>query len=245
MTQTNYDRVGAGRFSVSFLCFALGTTAFGIGRNAEAGDIPAVKTPVRIDTAHPPVVQGSQYPPESALRREQGICAIRMQVDSDGLVRAKQLVASTGYARLDAACLASFVNARFIPATLNGEPVANWINMPLVWKLSPGGGPWNAPTDDQIRVPIVEKEYGLKIGPNFYPAGSRAMHQEGDCTVHAFVKEDGKASNIGVIKSTGFATLDQACIAVIQQAPFVPAHANGIAIGAFADINIRWGLPRP
>jgi TonB family protein len=235
--------------SVPFLYFALGATAFSGG--AAVGDVNSdasesvVKTPVRIDKAHPPMVQGSQYPPESELRREQGICAVRMQVDSDGLVRAKQLVASTGYGRLDAACVAAFTKAQFIPATLNGKPVANWITLPLVWKLSPGGGPWNAPTDEQIRVPIVQKDYELKIGPNFYPEGSRAMRQEGDCTIHAFVKEDGRASNIGVVKSTGFASLDQACIAVIQQAPFVPAHANGIAIGAFADINIRWGLPKP
>jgi len=89
----------------------------------------------------------------------------------------------------------------------------------------------------------VRKDYQLKIGPDHYPPESRELHQEGDCTIHGFVKEDGTASNISVSRSTGFAALDQACIFAIQQAPFVPAQANGAAVGAFFDINISWRLP--
>jgi TonB family protein len=144
---------------------------------------------------------------------------------------------------LDVACLAAFTHAQFFPATLNGQPVPNWINVPLAFRLWPAGGPAKAVTDAQLRVPIIQKEYGLKIGPDFYPAASRELHQEGDCTVHVLVQEDGTASNMSVTKSTGFATLDQACIAAIQQAPFVPAQAKGTTVAAFADIHMSWRLP--
>jgi TonB family protein len=212
---------------------------------ADGPDTPQtdVKTPARIDKDHPPIVRSYEYPLESRRQREQGVCAVRLQVDRDGFVRAMQLVASTDYQRLDVACLAAFEHAQFIPATLNGQPVPNWINVPLAFRLWPAGGPAKAVTDDQLRVPIVQKEYGLKIGPDFYPAASRELHQEGDCAVRVLVKEDGTVSNMSVTKSTGFATLDQACIAAIQQAPFVPAHAKEMTVAAFADIHMSWRLP--
>jgi len=93
-------------------------------------------------------------------------------------------------------------------------------------------------------VPIAQTDYELQVGPRFYPDTSKAMHQQGDCTVHVFVKEDGTTSNITVTKSTRFATLDQACVIAIQQALFVPAHEYGAAVAAWADINIMWRLRR-
>ena len=81
--------------------------------------------------------------------------------------------------------------------------------------------------------------------PMFYPAEARSEHQEGDCTVHVYIKEDGAAGNMIVSKSTGFATLDQACLLAIRTAPFVPAHPNGDPIGSFADINMTWRLSAP
>jgi TonB family protein len=99
------------------------------------------------------------------------------------------------------------------------------------------------PSFSPFLVPKVRKDYQLKIGPGHYPPESRAMHQEGDCTIHGFVNEDGTASHLSISKSTGFAALDQACILAIQQAPFVPARTNGAAVGAFFDMSISWRLP--
>ena len=122
---------------------------------------PAIETPVRIDESHPPIVSAGDYPLESARAGEKGYSAVRMEVDFDGLIRSKQLVVSTGFRRLDAACLAAFSRARFIPATLNGKPVANWINMPIEW-----GEGWHlgkAVTDSQLAVAFIQKDCYVPI----------------------------------------------------------------------------------
>jgi TonB family protein len=58
-----------------------------------------------------------------------------------------------------------------------------------------------------------------------------------------FLAEGGTPSKFTVSKSTGFATLDQACILAIQQAHFTPAIKSGSAIAAWTYIRISWRLP--
>jgi protein TonB len=197
--------------------------------------------PGRMDRDHPLKIGAPYYPIESKRLGENGWCLVRFQVDADGLIRAAQVTSSTGFERLDSACLAAVMNGQMIPATIDGKPVFYWPEMPIVWSL---GQPPARTNFNPFLVPKVRKDYQLKIGPDHYPAESREMHEEGDCTIHGYVQADGTTSSIVVSKSTGFATLDQACVLAIQQAPFVPAQANGAAIGAYFDITISWRVPK-
>jgi TonB family protein len=135
--------------------------------------------------------------------------------------RAAQLTASTGFERLDSAYLDAVVNGQMIPATIDGQPVFYWPEMPIAWFQA---NPPARPNFNPFLLPKVREDYQLKIGADYYPPESRERHQEGDCTIHGFVKEDGTVINIAVSKSTGFAALDQACIVAIQQAAFMPAN---------------------
>jgi TonB family protein len=230
----------------SIVLFVICSTEIGECNDAKADDVNTsasepTKTPVRVDKAHPLIVRPQEYPAESARRGEKGSCAIRMEVDFDGPVRAKQFVVSTGFERLDVACLAAFADARFIPATLDGKPAASWINAPIDWGRS--GYVGETVTDDQLAEPFIRKDYELRVGPRFYQPSSPAMHQEGDCTIHVLVKDDGTAGDISVIKSTGFASLDEACLAAIQQAPFESVHSNRGTLAA-VDIHMSWRIPK-
>src|ERR1700730_1280877 len=129
------------------------------------------------------------------------------------------------------------MNGHLIPATADGKPTFYWPEMPIMWSFGP---PPPRPTFDPFLVPKVRKDYQLKIGPDHYPVESREMHQEGDCTVHAYVKVDGTVTDLSVTKSTASPALDNACMLAIQQATFEPSQANGRAVGAFVDINISW-----
>jgi TonB family protein len=91
--------------------------------------------------------------------------------------------------------------------------------------------------DDELAVPLIEKNDQLRVGRADYPDASKAMHQQGDCTIRASVLEDGTVSRVSVRKSTDFATLDQACLVAVHQAPFIPPRRNGVASAAFADIK--------
>jgi TonB family protein len=70
-------------------------------------------TPVRIDPQHPAIVHWEYYPAESKRLNEQGSCLVKLTVGTDGLVLDTTLIISTGYSRLDAACLSLSIGAIF------------------------------------------------------------------------------------------------------------------------------------
>ena len=118
---------------------------------------------------------------------------VRIEVDADGVVRATQLVLTSGFARLDEAALASFTGAQMIPSTIDGEPVSTWANIPVAWNLA-GHGTYrpHRVNDGEIPIPIILKSYRLKVGPNDYLGiachasrrrlhGSRARRQGRNC----------------------------------------------------------------
>jgi TonB family protein len=193
----------------------------------------ASTTPPKLDPNHPLHIGEEYYPVESRRLGEEGTCVLRLQVDVDGYIRATQLLSSTGYQRLNAACLSSFTDARMIPATVGGKPTESWFLFRVNWKLNGLG--FN-------NTPRIRDDYHLKVGPDDYPPLSRKLHQEGDCIVHATVERDGPPSNVTVSKSTGYAPLDQACLTAVQQAQFIAARQQGGTLPGSADINITWRL---
>jgi TonB family protein len=237
-------------WSSAYLCFAALPIAIAICTDTKADDT-TTNAPPAVVTAHirydknRPIQLGENYPAESRRLHEAGICGVRVEVDTAGDVLATQLISSSGFERLDAACLRDFANGHLLPAAINGTPVTSWASIPVAWNIAGAVHTYRAQkfNDEQLPLPIVQRDYELHVGPRFYPDTSRAMHQQGDCSVHVLVNEDGTKTNITITKSTRFATLDQACILAIQHAKFVPAHKNGIAVAAWTDINIIWRLP--
>ena len=160
---------------------------------------------------------------------------VRLLVNVDGYIRATQLLSSTGFERLNAACLSSFTDGRMIPATKEGKAVTSWYNLRVNWRLNSNGNGIST-------TPQIQDDYELKTGLENYPPLSRKLHQEGDCVVRVTVASDGTPNNVNVTKSTGYAPLDQACLSAVQQAQFTPARLEGKAFTTPTDINISWRL---
>ena len=222
--------------------------AFGAATEPDVGSVAIaaeIRTPIHLDPAHPIRIGEQYYPMESKQHHEQGICTVRLEVDSGGAVNALQLLISSGFARLDAACLSAFVGARFVPATLNGKPVSSWANIPTEWRLRPGGSRHSiaVPKDFKASVPTIPNELSLPVGAQFYPPTSREMNQEGICAVHVVVEASGALNEVRVAQSSGFATLDQACVSAVQQVHFAPGTREGIPIAAATDLYMNWRLP--
>jgi TonB family protein len=196
---------------------------------------PTGRTPPKQDPNYPLHLGEQYYPVESRRLGEEGTCVVRLHVGEDGYIRATQLVSSTGFERLNAACLSSFDDGRMIPATVDGKPATSWYLLKVNWKLS----------GSLSITPQIRDDYNLKVGPDDYPAISRKLHQEGDCVVHVTIERDGAPSSVSVTKSTGYAPLDQACLAAVQQAQFIAARLQGKMFTASTDINISWRLPSP
>jgi TonB family protein len=94
-----------------------------------------VMTKVRPDPAHP-VRLGENYPPESKILGEEGVCKVKLTVTADSAVRDVSLTESSGYPRLDQACLEVFVHGGLLPATQDGKPITTTLEIPITWKLA-------------------------------------------------------------------------------------------------------------
>jgi protein TonB len=98
--------------------------------------LPRAATAVAIDPKHPLKI-GAEYYPDGAVRAsEQGKCVVQITVGVDGRVNQASIQTSTGYRRLDDACLNAVRGARLLPATQDGKPVEKTAVMPIVWTLN-------------------------------------------------------------------------------------------------------------
>ena len=93
-------------------------------------------TPPRMDPAYPLKIDRYHYPPGSLRAREQGRCLVEVTIEADGRPMDAKILESSGYPRLDKACLDAFVGAHFIPAIENGAPIQKTISLPLTWMLA-------------------------------------------------------------------------------------------------------------
>jgi TonB family protein len=203
-------------------------------QSAEA--VVADRPTVGIDPQQPPRIGAAYYPKESLRRKEQGTAMIRLYAAPDGSVPASQVVVSSGFARLDEASLVAFVDAKVRPAILHGRPISKWINVPTQWTINQPRG-WSA-LDSSV-TPHMPDDYQPEIGRAFYRKTSLDMRQEGTCLVHFQVSEGGTPGDISITKSTGFATLDQACITAIQDAQFIAAKRADKYIAAWSAAGCR------
>jgi TonB family protein len=118
-------------------------------------------------------------------------------------------------------------------------------------RASDGTHLWSHSYDRQMRwsaldpsvTPHMPDDYQPEIGRSYYPKTSLVMRQEGTCLVHFQVPEGGTPSDISIAKSTGFASLDQACIKAIQDAQFIAAKRDDKYIATWTDILISWRIP--
>jgi protein TonB len=97
---------------------------------------PVVMTEVRPNPAHPIQLGEQYYPAESRLLGEQGTCRVKITVTAEGEIRDVTLTKSTGYPRLDQACVDGFRGNHMLPATRNGKPVTTTKEVPINWTLT-------------------------------------------------------------------------------------------------------------
>jgi TonB family protein len=80
------------------------------------------------------------YPKRSKELNETGAVVLRFMVDLEGLPSAIEVVASSGYRRLDQAAKSVIETCKFRPAMVNGQPRQWSGTFEIVWKLDGDGG---------------------------------------------------------------------------------------------------------
>jgi TonB family protein len=132
--------LGRGAVALTVICIALNagcTTTTAVGhQEAPNASTTVERTPPRLDPNHLPHIGNAYYPEESRSVPEEGICEMGVTVEPDGRVSESHLVETSGFLRLDAACINAFpADVRLIPATERGVPVKATVTIPIVWCL--------------------------------------------------------------------------------------------------------------
>jgi protein TonB len=97
---------------------------------------PVPGTSVKPDPRHPLKIGEDFYPDASKRAGEEGRCIVQMTVAADGRITNEAIQTSSGYPRLDDACLKGVHGQRMLPATEGGKPVEKTVSIPIVWKLT-------------------------------------------------------------------------------------------------------------
>jgi TonB family protein len=171
-------------------------------------------TPPRPDAARPLKIGSQFYPADSLRLREQGRCVVKLLVDENGDIHDPQVIESSGFPRLDTACLAAMEGGHLIPATHNGVPVAKEITIPIDWHVSQP-----ATLADCMRPPNP-----LPVDP---AATSSKTTTSGKVIVQIFVSEIGMVDGAIVVQSSGYPKLDEAGLKAVLHQKLTPATQGG------------------
>lgn len=97
---------------------------------------PKPGTSIKQDPRHPLRIGEDYYPDASKRANEEGRCVVLMTVSADGKITNESIQTSSGFPRLDEACLKGVHGQRMLPATEEGKPVEKSVSIPIVWKLT-------------------------------------------------------------------------------------------------------------
>jgi TonB family protein len=98
--------------------------------------IASAHTNIRQDPQHPLKIGEDYYPDASKRANEEGRCVVKLTVAANGRIVDQSIQESSGFPRLDEACVSAVRGQRMLPATENGRPVETTVAIPIVWKLN-------------------------------------------------------------------------------------------------------------
>jgi periplasmic protein TonB len=93
-------------------------------------------TPARMDPKHPFKIGEEYYPDASKRANEEGRCVVRARVASSGQILDANIETSSGFPRLDDACLKGVKGQKALPGMEDGKAVEGNFAFAIVWKLT-------------------------------------------------------------------------------------------------------------
>jgi periplasmic protein TonB len=104
---------------------------------------PVVTAPVqhqvvgaRMDPKHPFKIGEEYYPDASKRAGEEGRCIVLAHVAASGQILDASIQTSSGFPRLDEACLKGVKGQKALPGMEDGKPVEGQFAFAIVWKLT-------------------------------------------------------------------------------------------------------------
>jgi protein TonB len=112
------------------------TTQTQVAAAPVAAPVQHARTSIAPDPKHPLHIGEDYYPDASKRAGEEGRCIVTVTVAADGRITNAAIQQSSGFPRLDEACLKGVKDQRMKPATEDGKPVETTAALPIVWKLT-------------------------------------------------------------------------------------------------------------
>ena len=195
-----------------------------------------IDVPAQIDPAHPLKIGPEFYPAESVKLRQEGRCVVRITVDKTGAIHDPQIVTSSGFERLDAACIAATTSGHLFPALKNGNPIESTSNIPIIWTL-----PKSTTLAECMAIPA---SVPFEKAQADHATGSKKSTKDlsGKVVLRLFISESGAVGGIKVDQSSGSARLDDASVKGVTGQTMKPAMAGGEGIATCVLLPIVWKL---
>jgi protein TonB len=97
---------------------------------------PVINTGASVNASYVATEAAKWYPPLSRKYEEEGAVLLRVNVLMTGHCAKVELKKSSNYPLLDEAAMALAKSLTYHPAIVNGNPVSDWVDFPVVFKLS-------------------------------------------------------------------------------------------------------------
>lgn len=101
---------------------------------SKGADVPSTNVSYEVGSAKNP---RPPYPPVAFMSRTEGRVLLKVHVLPDGKPAEIQLLQSSGSAQLDKSALDTLAKWELQPARKNGEPIDQWIEIPIHFRVLP------------------------------------------------------------------------------------------------------------
>jgi len=125
------------------------------------------------------------------------------------------------------------------PTLPAAAPTPQSISAPAPPAAAPA--PSAAPSAAPVRVGASVAAGGSCAKP-VYPSASRRLEEEGTVSLRFLIGTDGHVLQSEIVKSSGFARLDEAARAALSKCQFRPGTVDGRPEQSWANIQYQWRL---
>ena len=164
------------------------------------------------------------YPQKAREQNWEGIVKVKFLINKDGSIEAAEIAQSSGYPLLDRSALWAVENASPYPFPFSDKESLS-VEIPLEFKLKQKNVP---KTPDTVPAALTEQEYKDTVLENImlilpYPGSAKKQGLQGTARVKLFIDEQGRASEVKTVRSSGNKDLDQAALWAIEHAQPLPS----------------------
>ena len=97
-----------------------------------------------------------------------------------------------------------------------------------------------APPQDEIVKGGFDPRYPVRPSSEYYPPVSVREKQEGVAKAEIYISENGRITDAKIVESSGWPLLDEATLKYVKTWRMKPSTKNGVPIGVWMTVPVRW-----